>query len=907
MKFSLSKINFLNIFFILLLFSIILGIFIYQFNEEVYNKKVVLLEKNYYEKNKAIIKYEVKRAVKRIDVLKNLVYEKNELLLKEKVVFIKNLFNSNLKVNNFDEILLKYKKELNLFKWDNGSGYFYIFDKNGKVLFHGGNKKYVNLNIFKLSESNKELYNFLKDSIVQDENFGTYKWYKPNEKPNELHSKYVYVKKDEKYNIFIAAGVYKDELDKEIKKLVFENLEKDRFGDSEYGYFWLIGLDNILKMHPFLPHLVGKDQSNMKSLDGKSLMDKMKEAGLRGGDFIKYKVNRPDNNQIDEKISYTELLYNWDIAIGAGFYRSELNNLIKEEKNNLKEISDEYISDIFMILFVLIFAALIIAKYISLKIDLIEVQREEQMNMLEQYKFILDKSSVVSKTDKNGIITYVNNSFEKISGYNKAELIGKTHRSVSHADTPKSQFKELWKTISKGKTWKGILKNKTKEDKSYYSSITIVPIKDSFGNIVEYISSGNIVTELIENRTKLQSLFKTDVLTGLRNRVSLIDDLTKSSSTLVLIDIDRFKEINDSYSHFVGDEIIKAFANRLFDYFNDRNYILYRVQADVFALVIDKSTVDNVFKDVSEFIDTLGQEAYFVKDDKFILSYTCGIASNSENLLTYADIALDEAKNKKVRIKEYSDSMADIKKFRDNIQWVDRLHKAINEDRIFPHYQPIYNYKTGKIDKYEALMRLEENGKIIYPNEYLEIAKRTKLYTELTYKMIEKAISKFSTNDLEFSINLSVEDLMNEELMIYLFDYAEQKDVFNRMVLEIVESEEIEDSDYVNKLVKRFKDNGAKIAIDDFGCGYSNYEYLITLQADYLKIDGSIIKLIPSDTRTQDVVKSILEFSRKSNIKVIAEFVSDENIDKILREIGVDYAQGFYYGKPEVELVDEIS
>jgi EAL domain-containing protein (putative c-di-GMP-specific phosphodiesterase class I) len=322
---------------------------------------------------------------------------------------------------------------------------------------------------------------------------------------------------------------------------------------------------------------------------------------------------------------------------------------------------------------------------------------------------------------------------------------------------------------------------------------------------------------------------------------------------------------------------------------------------------MDKKTVDNVFDEVSEFMDTLGNEPYFVNEDKFMLSYTCGIASNSDNLLTYADIALDEAKNKKVRIKEYNDSMADIKKFRDNIQWVERLHKAIKEDRIFPHYQPIYNYQTGKIDKYEALMRLEENGKIIYPNEYLKIAKRTKLYPELTYKMVEKVISKFSTNDLEFSINLSIEDLMNEELMIYIFDYAEQKDVFNRMVLEIVESEEIEDSDYVNKLIKKFKENGAKIAIDDFGCGYSNYEYLITLQADYLKIDGSIIKLMPTDERTQDVVKSILEFSRKSNIKVIAEFVSDENIDKILREIGVDYAQGFYYGKPEEKLVEEMS
>lgn len=129
--------------------------------------------------------------------------------------------------------------------------------------------------------------------------------------------------------------------------------------------------------------------------------------------------------------------------------------------------------------------------------------------------------------------------------------------------------------------------------------------------------------------------------------------------------------------------------------------------------------------------------------------------------------------------------------------------------------------------------------------------------------MVEEVISKFSTNNYEFSLNLCIEDLMNEELMIYVFDYAEQKGVFKRMVLEIVESEEIDDSDYINKLLRRFKEEGVKIAIDDFGSGYSNYDYLIKLQADYLKIDGSIIKLIENDIRTQNVVKSIFEFAQK--------------------------------------------
>ncbi len=802
----------------------------------------------------------------------------------------------------------KYKNELDLLTWDNGSGYFYIFDSHGKIIYHGSDEKLVGKDIFKLTKPNPQLYDFLKNTLIHDENFGSYSWYKPNEDPKELHGKYVYAKKDEKYNIYIAAGIYKNEVDKQIRKIVFDELRQDRYGDNKYGYFYVTSLEKNMYMNPLNPEIENKDNTHVKDINGRVLIDVIIEKVLDNGGYLTYKWIRPDTRKVDEKFSYVKLIPDTTLILGTGFYKSELINMLKEEKDRLKDISNEYLSDIFVVLAILIFISLTIARFLSLKINKVEVEREVHMNMLEQYKFVLDKSAVVSKTDTNGTFTYINDTFKKVCGYSEAEIIGKSYSLLSHPDTPKSQYKKLFNNITQGKVWKGILKYKNKNGNSYYNNITIIPIKDTKGNILEYISAGTIVTELIENRTKLQSLFKTDVLTGLGNRVSLIDYISKrESGVLALLNIDRFKEINDSYTYKVGDEIIKGLADRLFDFFNEKQYRLYRLQADVFGLFISTKGNTGVIKDIKEFMNSLGKQPYILEENKFTLTYTCGVASNSENLLTYADIALSEAKNKKTKIKEYNSSMKSIEEFRGNLQWVERLNIAIKEDRIFPHFQPIYNYKTGKIDKYEALMRLVEDEKIIYPNEYLEIAKKTKLYPELTYKMVEKTISKFATNDLEFSLNLCIEDLMNEELMIYIYDYAEQKNVFDRMVLEIVESEEIDDSDYVNKLIKRFKEAGVKIAIDDFGSGYSNYDYLIKLQADYLKIDGSITKLIETDERTLAVVKSILEFAKKSNIKVIAEFVSNENIDKILREVGVDYAQGFYYGKPEAKLVDELS
>lgn len=902
MKNSLSKISFYSTALILISFSVLLALFIYRFSESYYQERIVEMEKSYFDRNKKLVKNEVQRKIQQYVTLKEVMYKNAENMLSEKVDFVEHLINHHKDNSDIRSIVKKHEIILDSLKWDQGTGYFYIFDRNGTFLYHGADKTNENTNIWEVSKNYKNLNDFLRKSLDQNSLYGSYEWFQPGKGDNALFEKFVYIKKDDRYDVYIAAGMYKDKLKEKILEIFYKDLVINRFGEKDYGYFWVNGLDNIMKLHPINPEIVGKSLDDMVTSSGKPIFKAINSVASNGGGFVEYEWYRPDNLKIDTKQSYVAMLDEDSLVIGAGFYMSELTELYRLEKEKLRSLTNENIINMMSIQLVLTLLVMLLAKYISMRIEATEKENLEQTNMLKQYKFLLDKSSVVSKTDVEGKITYVNAQFTKVSGFTNNELLGRTHQILRHPETPKVQYIRLWDKISQGKIWKGIIKNKKKNGESFYNSTTIVPIKDSEGNIVEYISSGTDVTELIENRTKLQSLFKTDTLTGLGNRVSMIDLVSKKDKgVLGLINIDRFKEVNDSYSHTIGDEVIKEFASRLFNFFDERHYSLYRMQADVFGIFSDNHSIDKVIQEITAFINTIGIKEFNISNNTFILTYTCGVASNSDNLLTYADIALAEAKNKRVKILAYDPSMSNIEQFRNNIQWVERLHIAIREKNVIPYYQPIFNYNTGKIEKYEALMRIREGDKIIFPNEFLAIAKKTRLYPELTYTMVEHVLRKFTDLDLEFSINLSVEDLMNEELMIFLYDYAEQKNVFKRMVLEIVESEEIQDSDQVIKLIKKFKARGTKIAIDDFGSGYSNYEYLLILQADYLKIDGSIIKLIVSDSRTLDVVKSILEFAKKSHMKTIAEFVSDEHIDTLLREIGVDYAQGFYHGKPEAE------
>ena len=906
MNISLSKISFLNILFTALLFTVVIGSFLVIISNDSYEKKVETLEENYIVKNKELVKSEVKRTIKKIKTIENISYKTLRESLEEKVHFTYDVFSNALKKGIDKKTLIdKYKKELDLFKWDNNTGYFYIFDLSGNILYHGGDKKFEHKNIFDILHNNKELEHFIKDTMTKEENFGSYEWYKPNGKVDKLYKKYVYALKLKELNIFIAAGIYKTEFEKKVQKLVFEELRTDRFGENKYGYFWVHNLDAIMLMHPIQRELDNIDLTNFKTLDGQYLFRNMNKLVLEKNEgFINYIWHRPDTKIKDEKISYIHLIKDWNVVVGSGFYLTELKDMLHEEKIKVKKSLDENLNKVLSTLFFLIIITLVVAFFISKRIRKVEESQKEYMNMLQQYQLILDKSVVVSKTNKNGTITYVNDSFCKVSGYTKDEVIGKSHNIIRHPETPKSQFRKLWSTIERGEIWKGILKNKKKNGESYFNNTTIVPIKDSEGKIVEYISSGSDVTELFENRTKLQNIFKTDALTGLRNRVSLIDDITKNSQgVLVLINIDRFKELNDIKGHTTGDKVIQELGERLFNFINDEEYKVYRVQGDIFALFTISYKKELVIKKVEKFITTVGKEPYKIGTDSFMLTYTLGIANDNENLFTYADMALSEAKNKKIPLKVFDESMNNIQEFQKNLVWVEKLHLALSEDRIVPYYQPIYNYHTNKVEKYECLMRLIEDGEAIPPWDFLEVAKKTKLYTELTYKMVGKSLSKFSNRVEEFSINLSIEDLMNEELMVFIYDYAEQKDIFKRMVLEIVESEEIEDSDSVATTIQKFKDRGSKVAIDDFGSGYSNYEYLISLKADYVKIDGSITKHILDDERAAEVVKSIVSFAKKSNMKTIAEFVCSKELDEKVRELGVDYAQGWYYGKAEKDLL----
>lgn len=581
---------------------------------------------------------------------------------------------------------------------------------------------------------------------------------------------------------------------------------------------------------------------------------------------------------------------------------------VLEDINHTVEMLIYTISSVLLTLliaFTLFFKQLIIQPFRKLNILLEKELRKQthqavvSKSLLNEYKKAVDESAIVSKTDPRGRITYVNDAFCEISGYSAQELLSSSHSIIRHPETPPSLFKDLWKTIHSKKTWKGIIQNRAKNGDDYYVSSTIVPILDIDDNIQEFMAIRTDITEIFRQQQIILN-HTTDNLTGLPNRQKLLDDLTEMDKPiLALINIDRFSEANNFYGNDIGDLLLIKFSERLKESFSD--ILVYRLTGDEFAILTSTLSENELETLCADYISSLENNVFHINEYEINVSATVGLASMIGNVYVNAGMALRVAKESRQALLFYTSKFDLQKRSKENMEWTKKIKRAIEDDRIVVFIQPIIDRRTGQINKYECLMRLiDVDGKEISPFFFLEIAKYARLYPQLTEIMINKSFSYFSDRTESFSINLTIEDILNPKTRSILTHKLQTSSIAHRLVLEIVESEGIENYNDVFEFIEEMKEFGCRIAIDDFGTGYSNFEYLMKLAPDFVKIDGSIIKNIAHDESAQKVVSLITEFSKNIGAQTIAEFVCDQSVYEQVDAIGVDYFQGYYLGKPSL-------
>ncbi|OHD38110.1 MAG: hypothetical protein A2015_14895 [Spirochaetes bacterium GWF1_31_7] len=428
----------------------------------------------------------------------------------------------------------------------------------------------------------------------------------------------------------------------------------------------------------------------------------------------------------------------------------------------------------------------------------------------------------------------------------------------------------------------------------------------------------NYLAETLEdhNQRLLRQIYY-DTLTGLPNRAKLLEDLKNINvGLLLLINIDSFQEVNDFYGYEVGDSLLVELSTRLKNVRSDFFVTIYRLQSDEFAVIIMESvesngTFDEIRGIVSSFVfSNINDKIFIFNESEISIRATVGVAkiNNDDNIraLYNADMALKKAKQLQKHYLVYEETLEIAKEYENNIKWTFILKDAITDDRIIPFYQPIVNNQTGLIEKYECLCRLiNKNNDIISPYYFLDIAKKTRLYPYITKRIISKAFDRFDSLKYEFSINLSVVDILNDDTRRYIKSVLiNNRETAKRVVFEILESEGLQNYTIIKSFIDDVKSLGCKIAIDDFGSGYSNFDHIISLDVDYIKIDASMIKNIDKERESQIITKTIVNFSKELNMKTVSEYVHSLAVFNKVKELGVDFSQGYFFGEPTIDITE---
>jgi len=371
-----------------------------------------------------------------------------------------------------------------------------------------------------------------------------------------------------------------------------------------------------------------------------------------------------------------------------------------------------------------------------------------------------------------------------------------------------------------------------------------------------------------------------DKNTKLPNRMKLLEDLNQYKS-LVILDIDDFANINNIYGYEYGDKILKCIGNFLKSRFKN----IYKIGNDEFALALKTSLKEKTIKKLA---------SLNVECDGLNFTFVAG-GSNVENIFITASNSLKLAQKlgKKYILYNEEFKKTQLEKMQ-NLQLIRELNF---KESVIPFYQCIVN-KDRKVVKYEALMRIKYKNEILLPGFFMDLLKSARIYEDISKIMIKKVFEDVEKYKENITLNLSFSDIQNYEITSFIISCLGAYDIGKYVTFEILESESIENFEQVREFIKEVKQFDAKIAIDDFGSGYSNFVNILELEPDFVKIDGSLIKNI-FEEKTYEIVKFLVEFSHKFNIEVVAEYVENEDIYNKLNEIGVDLYQGYYFCIPQ--------
>ena len=540
-------------------------------------------------------------------------------------------------------------------------------------------------------------------------------------------------------------------------------------------------------------------------------------------------------------------------------------------------------------------------------------------NDLKKFSLAVEhSSSMVVVTDTSGVIEYCNPAFCAVTGYGKDEVVGKKTSLLRSGYTPQETYENLWRRIGSGQPWHGEFIDRKKNGEAYWCLEYIAPIKDEAGAIIHYVAVSHDISELKNSQETIRRLAFYDPLTALPNRTLFNERIGQTLShakrnntlfALMYVDLDRFKNINDTLGHFVGDKLLILVGQRLRKHLREED-VVARLGGDEFAIVLNDIHQVEAVAAIAENLSRAMNQPFKVDGFELFSTASIGISvyptdhCEIDQLTRMADTALYSAKDKgRNKFEFYSELSNHLSVERLTLEM--DLRYAVQRGELMVYYQPKFSLADERVVGLEALLRWNHpRYHTIPPCQFIPVAEETGLIIQLGEWVLREVCLQINRwkdlgVDWPVAVNLSARQLREGSLFEHLDALLAETGVDPaRLEFEITESMIMGNPEKALGILHALKKRGLGLAVDDFGTGYSSLSYLKRFPVDTLKIDMSFVRDIASDNDSACIVKAVISLAHSLGLKVIAEGVESGEQAQYLREKGCDEAQGYFYGHP---------
>jgi len=550
-------------------------------------------------------------------------------------------------------------------------------------------------------------------------------------------------------------------------------------------------------------------------------------------------------------------------------------------------------------------------------VDITELKRAEG-DLRKLSRAIEQSASTVVITNRDGVIEYVNPRFIETSGYSHDEAIGQNPRFLKSGHTSPEEYQQMWQAIKAGHVWKGEFRNKRKDGSFYWEFAIISPVVNDQGGITHFVAVKDDITAQKDAAARIERLAHFDTLTGLLNRDALsahlenaIVSARQNNGHVVLIsfDLDRFKDINDSLGHQVGNRLLTQLADRMRHCCRDEDSVA-RVGGDEFAAVLQDTDAEGA-SHVGKKILKLVQEPFDIDGRQLTLTCSVGIAifpgdgEDVDTLMRNADAALHQAEaigGDNYQFFSVKMNAAALK----HLTMVNELREAVQRCQLELHYQPQIRLVDSVIDGVEALVRWRHPVRgLISPAEFIPIAEESGIIVEIGQWVLNEAChqakewQRTGLPAISVAVNLSSVQFQRSDVLEQVSHALLESGLEPRYLeVELTESVILQGIDDVQNVLQRLAQIGVAISIDDFGTGYSSFTYLRKLHIDKLKIDQTFVRGVTDNEEDAAIVNATIALAKAFKLNVVAEGVETEAQYQFIKQAGCDQAQGYYCSKP---------